>query len=83
MGMNAKEKICCLTLDELSLTQNVEYDTNTDSLLGNVHFYSTLEMLTMLSFFGMVLFGADVLALMFWHRCFGEGVLAPFFFGAN
>lgn len=34
--LHAEEKVCCLTLDEMSITPNIEYDQSSGQLIGNV-----------------------------------------------
>ena len=34
--MKDEERLCCLTLDEMSLTSKLEYDAGSDSVYGNV-----------------------------------------------
>ena len=34
--MKKEERLCCLTLDEMSLTPKVEYDITSGNLVGNV-----------------------------------------------
>ena len=35
-GLTKEERLCCLTLDEMSLTQKVEYDISSGELVGDV-----------------------------------------------
>ena len=35
-GMRPEERICCLTLDEMSLTSSIEYDASGGNLMGSV-----------------------------------------------
>lgn len=37
-AMNDAEKLCCLTLDECSITPSVEYDVNNGCILGDSTF---------------------------------------------
>ena len=34
--MKSEERLCCLTLDDMSITSNVEYDGSSGQLLGEV-----------------------------------------------
>ena len=34
--LKEEERICCLTLDEMAITSNIEYDASTSQVLGNI-----------------------------------------------
>ena len=43
--MPEEEKVCCLTLDEMSISQRLEFDVRSGSLIGEALFHIMMDLL--------------------------------------